>query len=233
MKTSRLCVLVSIPTLWLACGSPPPSSPTSANPTPSAAPATSSSGAAHASSASAPAASASASHEHFDDPNESSAPIVMAPLLPKNTPKAKFPKSTKGDKACWQEAELTGDHTKDYEGLLSKCGAPTGLLEYVKPAAGRVHHKHDVRDTFQVKLHGGLCYRIFAVSDASIADLDILITTTTNSIIGDDKVHGPVAIIHGDQPWCMDDDTEYQFHVEVDGPGAGGYLFGIWARPKK
>jgi hypothetical protein len=222
-----MCAILSVPMMWLACGSPPATSPTVS----SATPATSS--AAPIASAPHPATSASAAHVSYEDPNESSAPIVMAPLIAKATPKSKFPKSTLSDKACWQEVGLTGEHAKDYESLLAKCGSPTGLLEYVKPAAGKVHHQHDVRDTFQVKLHGGLCYRIFAVSDGTIADLDILITTTSNSIIGDDKVKGPVAIIHGDQPWCMDDDTEYQFHVEVDGPGSGGYMFGIWARPKK
>ena len=142
-------------------------------------------------------------------------------------------KATTGDKECWSSIGLVGDHEKDYAQLSEKCGAPTGSVEYVKAARGRLHHKHDKRDTFTVKLAQGFCYRYFAVGDAATQDLDILIMRQNGDLIGEDKTSSPVAIIHNDKPWCQDEDTELQFHVEVDGPGAGGYVFGVWARPKK
>ena len=178
-------------------------------------------------------ADAKPAEEPYEDATESASPIALAPLFDKKTPKSKFPKATIDDKKCWQEIGLTGDHQKDYAQLIDKCGAPTGLLEYVKPAHGKLHHEKDKRDTYTAKLSGGLCYRYFAVGDGTVKDIDILVMRANGSLIAEDKATSPVALIHNDQPWCMDDDEELQFHVEVDGPGRGGYLFGIWARPKK
>ena len=92
---------------------------------------------------------------------------------------------------------------------------------------------HDKRDTFDVKIQGGLCYRFFGVADGTIKDLDILIERANGDLVGDDRTNGPVAIIEADKNWCMDSDGDYRFKVEVDGTGTGNYEFGVWARPKK
>lgn len=165
------------------------------------------------------------------DPNESAERIVMAPLFTKDKP-PKFPKKTMDDQACWQGMELSGDAQKDYDALTARCGAPTGLVEYSEPQTGHLHHKHDARDQFKLKLAGGYCYRYFAVGDGSIADLDILVTRYGGDIVADDQAKGPVAIIQGSKPWCMDEDADYDFEVMVDGAGQGKYVIGAWARPK-
>ena len=84
-----------------------------------------------------------------------------------------------------------------------------------------------------MKIQGGLCYRFFGVADGTIKDLDIIIERGNGDLVGDDRTNGPVAIIDSDKNWCMDNDGDYQFKVEVDGPGTGNYEFGVWARPKK
>lgn len=167
------------------------------------------------------------------DVTEHGKPIQMTPLFDKKAPKSSFPASTTGDRECWTTINLSGDHKKDYDNILARCGTPTGLREYVKPGVGRLHHVHDKRDTYRIKLVGGYCYRYFAVADAKVTDLDILVETTTGALVADDKTRQPVAIIENDEPWCMDDDKEFDFHIEVDGPGEGFYVFGVWARPKK
>jgi hypothetical protein len=128
---------------------------------------------------------------------------------------------------------VTGNARKDFDSLVALCGAATGAVEYVKPAAGRLHHVKDKRDTFNVKVFGGLCYRFFGVADGTIKNLDILILKGENDLVGQDKTTGPVSIIDSDQAWCFDLDGEYQFRVEVGGTGSGRYVFGVWARPKK
>lgn len=195
-------------------------------------------GSAHAvaSASAAPAASHAPpkpAEEAWDDPHESSEPIVMPPLVPKGTPKTKFPKVATTDRACWQDVPLTGQHEKDWATLIEKCGAPTGMMEYVAPRKGRMHHKHDKRDTYIMKVSKDQCYRIFAVADGSMEDMDIMVTRPNGALLADDKTKSPAAIIHNDHPWCPDDDDELHFHVEVDGPGHGHYTFGAWVRPKK
>ena len=234
-----LCLVASIAALaplgLVACGggeTPPPATPSSpavasapANPSPAAA------AAAPVAVASGPVVAVDKSDEHID-PNEVSGTITMAPQVAKSTPKSKFPKASVTDRACWEGIGLTGDHVKDYAEIVAKCGGPTGLLEYAHPVSGKLHHKHDKRDSYTMKLAGGLCYRYFGVADGGITDLDILIEKPNGALVADDKTSQPVAIIEGDKPWCLEQDAEYNFQIEVDGEGKGGYTFGVWARPK-
>jgi hypothetical protein len=155
----------------------------------------------------------------------------MTPLFGKDS-RPSFPRATASDRDCWQTVRISGDAEKDYEALVSSCGGPTGSVQYVKPIIGKLHHLHDKRDTFAVKIQGGLCYRFFGVADGSIRDLDILIERANGDLVGDDKTNGPVAIIESDKNWCIDADGDFRFKVEVDGTGTGNYVFGVWARPK-
>jgi hypothetical protein len=166
------------------------------------------------------------------DPNESATPIAMPALLTKATPKSSYPKKTIGDKECWAGTAISGDAQKDFTTIVGKCGTPTGLLEFAKPVVGHLHHKHDKRDTYSIKLVGGLCYRYFAVGDSTISDLDVLVQKPNGDLVADDKTTSPVAIVESDKTWCADEDTTYNFQIEIDGPGKGGYVFGVWAKPK-
>jgi hypothetical protein len=169
--------------------------------------------------------------EAYDDPGELSDPTSMKPLFDKSS-KPPFPKATTSEATCWQSISLTGDAPKDYEQLAAKCGAPTGSVAYTQPASGKLHYKRDKRDTFSLHLVGGLCYRFFGVADGTVKDLDLLIEKKGGALVGDDKTQGPVAIIESSKSWCMDNDVDYQFNVEVDGTGTGRYVFAVWARPK-
>ena len=178
----------------------------------------------------APTGSGTAPEEHVD-PNESAEHITMTPLITKGA-KTAYPKSSVGDKECWSKVSLSGDHTKDFGALITACGTPTGMVEYAKPVTGKLHHKVDKRDTFALKLLGGMCYRYFAVADSGITDLDILIEKPNGALIADDKQSSAIAIVDGDKTWCMDDDADYVFAIQVDGTGKGNYVFGVWAKPK-
>jgi hypothetical protein len=204
-----------------AAGDPPP-------PLPPAAPSP-----AVASAAPAPSpAAAPDDSDTYEDIGEVHDPATLTPLFTKSTRPA-FPKATLDERACWQQVGVTGDAGKDFHALVASCGTPTGAVEYASPAAGKLHAKRDKRDTFNLRIQGGLCYRFFGVADGTIRDLDILIERHGGDLVGDDKTNGPVAIIDSDKTWCMDTDGDYQFLVEVDGPGTGNYVFGVWAKPKK
>ena len=215
--------------LCLACGGsePPPAVPAAASPPPAApvavAPAP----------ASSPAQTADDADPPLDDPNESASPIALVLELDKSKAKASFPKKTKPDAQCWAEVPATGDHAKDYAAIVGACGTPTGLVEYAKPVEGKLHHLRDPEDVFTMPVRAGYCYRYFAIADATIADLDLLIEKKGGALVGDDKTNSPFAIIDADEPWCQNEDEDVEFHLKVDGPGKGGYTFGVWARPKR
>jgi hypothetical protein len=177
----------------------------------------------------APSATVAQAEAAYDDPGEAHDPATLTPLFEKGA-KPSFPKASANEHECWQRIALTGDARKDFDALVAHCGTPTGSIEYAKPVFGKLHHAKDRRDTYAVKIHGGYCYRFFGVADGTIKDLDILIEKTNGDLVGDDRANGPVAIIESDKAWCIDNDGDYQFRVEIDGTGEGHYAFGVWAR---
>jgi hypothetical protein len=174
---------------------------------------------------------AAAEAEAHDDPNEKEGPIVLSSLVAKGTPKSAFPKPTVTDHDCLKELSLVGKHKKDYETLTAKCGTPTGMMKYTEPSEGRLHHKLDKRDHFQLKVFKGMCYRYFAVADDGVKDIDIIVLKK-GALLAMDKTEHHIAVIDTDKLWCVDEDMDLDFAVEVDGAGAGGYTFGVWTRPK-
>ncbi len=252
MRKIALGVLGGFGALVIACGgsdpapaapSAPsaPSAPAASAPATPAAPAAPATPAAPAAPSPTPAASAApaaapatpAAEAAYTDPNEHPDGFLLTPLFTKKTKPSSFPKKSAKDGECWTTVGITGDHGKDFPALLAACGTPTGLVEYVKPMEGKLHSKHDPRDVYKIPLVGGYCYRYFAVADSGISDLDLLIQKPGGALVGDDQTTSPVAIIESDKPWCVDEDQTLEFHVKVDGPGSGGYAFGIWARPGK
>lgn len=163
------------------------------------------------------------------DPTESAGPIAMQIVFPESPI---FPATKVADAECWKGVELSGDHEIDYATLVARCGAPTGLLEYARSIEGRLHAEHDRHDTFSVRLKGGLCYRYFAVADAIIDDLDLVVLTSDGALVATETAKGPVAIVDAARTWCQTEDTELRFVVSVGGSGKGGYRFGVFARTK-
>jgi hypothetical protein len=158
--------------------------------------------------------------------------VTLVPLFAK-AKSPPFPKATADEHECWQTVMLTGAAQKDFDSLVARCGTPTGMVEYVKPSAGKLHHVKDKRDAYVVHIQGGFCYRFFGVADGTIGDLDILIERANGDLVGEDRTHGPVAIIDTDKAWCIDREGDYQFNVQVGATGTGNYVFGVWARPQK
>jgi hypothetical protein len=215
MRASPVAPLFAAVTtaLLTGCGgSPPP-----ADATPAA-----------AQTAAAPSGSAAAKDDDYDDPTESDKPIVMEVTMPA---KPKYPKATAKESDCWQSVGIVGKHEADFAALVDKCGAPTGAVEYVKPAHGKLHSKKDTSDDFKIKTKGGLCYRYFAVADESIHDIDIVISRD-GAVVATDPQHNSVAMIDGAKAWCQDADADLDFRIKVIGEGKGGYTFGVWVRPR-
>ena len=198
------------------------------------APVASSTTAAASASAQAPAPSASTAQNDdvYDDPNESAQAIAMDPEVTKATPKSAYPKATSTDGDCWKTVSFSGSHDKDWTALIDKCGSPTGMLEYVKPQQGKLHHIKDVSDSFTVPMSKTQCYRLFAVADSTIHDIDIVILRN-GAIMGTGSMTQPVEIIDGSAAYCPETDGAYSFDVKIKGDGKGAYTFGIWTRPKK
>jgi hypothetical protein len=230
-----LVALPAVLALAAACGGspPPPPKPADSKDAPPASTDTPSTDKPADTSAKDPAGDkyAAAEAQKHEDPNEKEGPITLTGLVPKGTPKSAFPKQTVQDHDCLKELSFGGNHKKDYDTLVGKCGTPTGMMKFTEPAEGRLHSKLDKRDHFNLKVFKNMCYRYFAVADDGIKDIDIIVLKK-GALLAMDKTEHPIAVIDTDKLWCVDEDMDLDFAVEIDGPGAGGYTFGVWTRPK-
>ncbi len=145
-------------------------------------------------------------------------------------PSTQWPQKSVGDKECWDHMKLTGKYVDDYNELIARCGKPTGMLPFSKPVQGELSQDHK-GDVYTLKLVGGGCYRLFAVADSGVHDLDVAIATMENKVVWIDKNHQAVAIVDWDKAVCVEKDVQFKFVVALEGAGAGGYGFGIWVRP--
>jgi hypothetical protein len=173
----------------------------------------------------------STSEDAYVDPTESVQPIALSPLFDASLARSSFPSPTVGNLGCSGQAAPTGDHARDYESLAAACGAPTGLREYTKAFSGQLHHAHDQRDEYRVHLPAGFCFRVLAASDATVFDLGVRLLGPNGEPIAADATASSIAVA-GDEPVCVADEGDYQVVVELNGPGFGGYTFGLWGRPR-
>lgn len=238
MKTRHVALSVTL--ISLGCGSPPAATPP---PAPSAAAAPASAAPDASVTPAAPVASAAPAPD--DDEVSAGAKAAAAaskpvavngvttlePLLAKGAPKADFPKKSASDKDCLQAASLSGKAAADFDAIAAKCGAPTGMKEYVKKVTGTLDAKHP-RETYSVKMLGGFCYRFFAIGDHAIGDMDIRVQTPKGALVSMDQSKQAVAVLDPDEPWCKTHDREFQFVVESASGKPGAYVFGVYARPK-
>jgi hypothetical protein len=164
-----------------------------------------------------------------------SAPISLAAELPKppaKPPGGAYPKASVGFKDCWAKVVLTGAAQKDFDAIVAACGAPTGMLEYAAPSRGDFGPSHK-QQVYKLSMYAGMCYRFIAAGDASVGDLDVRVEKPDGALVAIDKTEQPVAIIDSADVWCATEDVDYVLKVDLDGPGKGSFVFGVWARPKK
>ena len=156
--------------------------------------------------------------------------ITLENLLKLGAPASDFPKSTTADAECTKALSISGESAKDYSTITGKCGAPTGLKEYVKTVTGKFDATH-THDTYVFKMAGGFCYRFFAVADSTVKTIDIRVQRPEGALISVATSKNFVAIMNPDGVWCKTHDREFRLVVETGG-GQGNYTFGVWARPK-
>lgn len=156
--------------------------------------------------------------------------ISLENLLKPGAPASDFPKPSMSDADCTKGVGFSGESAKDYATLTGKCGAPTGLKEYVKTVTGKFDATH-THDSYVFKMVGGYCYRFFAVADSGVKNVDIRVQRPEGALISVATSKNFIAIMNPDGVWCKTHDREFRLVVETSA-GAGNYTFGVWARPK-
>lgn len=187
-------------------------------------------------------AAADEEEEIAGKPDAGAAPIALADVKPsgpvtvldalvkKETPRSAFPSASAKDADCYKNTPITGQAESDYAAIVAKCGPPTGMVEFARKAKGAfdASHRHD---TFSVKLLANYCYRVYAIGDQSVGELNVRVQKPGGALIAMAGSHYATTIVDPDKAWCKKHDDERQFVVEAP-KGQGAYVFAVWARPK-
>jgi hypothetical protein len=79
-----------------------------------------------------------------------------------------------------------------------------------------------------VELRSGVCYRIFAVASAEIADLMVEVRSARGTVVASDAAVGRVAIVQADRPFCALEDDPDASIVVAAASGRGQFALEIW-----
>lgn len=129
--------------------------------------------------------------------------------------------------ACYDTFSPSGSVRGDIARLTRSCG-PTGGMRAVTPVTVAQQSDRDPVDryTFYVP-RAGACYRVYAVGDRGIADLDLLIRGPSGEDFVADLTHDAFPVLPPQSPLCFDGAGLYMLEVSVF-RGSGSYALQVW-----
>jgi hypothetical protein len=129
--------------------------------------------------------------------------------------------------SCYGHFRVSGDPVKDVTRLAILCGPENGMRRLSKkPLEGSVAEGGAaVTDTFEARR--GECYRIFAVAEPSVADLDVTVRSSRGAAIAADHGEDGWPIVQPDRPFCPLEDDRYSVEISAR-RGRGRFAAEVW-----
>ena len=128
---------------------------------------------------------------------------------------------------CYGNFRPSGDPVKDVTRLALLCGPENGMVRVSKaPMEGTVAEGQPPA-ALPLQAARGECYRIFAVAQPSVADLDVVVRSSRGAPIAADHGEDRWPVVQPDRPFCaLEDDA---LTVEVMGrKGGGRFAAEVW-----
>jgi hypothetical protein len=132
--------------------------------------------------------------------------------------------------SCYGSFAPRGDPRLDVERLGQACGPPNGMVK-VASFAGELADDAALPRDHRLSAREGECFRVFAVADPTIADLDVEIFDSSRKRIAFDEGDDRWPIVKPDGPFCVFDAGEYSIRVRAP-HGAGRYAVELWKLAK-
>lgn len=128
---------------------------------------------------------------------------------------------------CYANFAPSGDANADLNRMTRACG-PTGGMRAVTPVTRALQSERDPVDryTFYVP-KAGACYRVYAVGNQGVQDLDLLIRGPSGDDVMADLGSDPFPVLPPQGPMCFDAPGLYMLEVSVH-RGQGGYAIQVW-----
>jgi hypothetical protein len=107
------------------------------------------------------------------------------------------------------------------------CEAVTKMKPILRPQSGT---QGDTNPPQEVKFEGkaGNCYRVYAMADAGIKDLDLLLKDSTGAIAAEDSTDDASPVLAEDGAICFKEIDDVTLVVSV-GAGKGSWALEIWS----
>jgi hypothetical protein len=166
-----------------------------------------------------------------DDPSADTAAIDAGRAAPTSEPevRAATPLVRIGGPwvQCYGSFHPAGDPVKDVTRLSLLCGPENGMRRLSKaPIEGAVTEgAAPITTTFEARR--GECYRVFAVADASVTDLDLTVRSSRGAPVAADHGEDAWPIVQPDRPFCPLEKDVYTLEIAAH-RGQGRFAAEIW-----
>ncbi|MCK6536634.1 MAG: hypothetical protein L6Q84_26985 [Polyangiaceae bacterium] len=128
---------------------------------------------------------------------------------------------------CYSAFAPSGAPKEDLARLTRSCGA-TGGMQAVTAVHTAEQAEKDPADRFTFYVPAsGACYRVYAVGDRNVQDLDVLLRGPDGEDVTGDVSHDAFPVTPPAGPICFDVPGLYMLEVSVF-RGAGRYALQIW-----
>ena len=130
---------------------------------------------------------------------------------------------------CYSSFTPIGKAEDDLARLVRDCGTTGGMRAITKVRLGTQSSEDPVdRYAFQVPAPDK-CYRVYAVGDSAIKDLDLLLRGPKGTAMLADVTHDSWPVLPPREPICFSEPGLYMLEVSVY-KGAGRYALQVWGR---
>jgi hypothetical protein len=128
--------------------------------------------------------------------------------------------------ACYKEFLPSEGPAADLERLAFTCSAPRGFTA-AAPLHTASQKATDRAERLVLRVRKGRCYRLFAVADRGVRDLDVSILAPDGRLVAADVSKDAWSVVPPRAPWCPDEEGPFAIDVSV-ADGEGSYALGLW-----
>lgn len=129
---------------------------------------------------------------------------------------------------CYEGLTLSGDPLKDVTRLGLVCGPSNGLRRKTRQAIVGILAVGEPPVAQQLRVARGACYRVLAVADAGIGELDVTVRSSRDVAVAADHASGRVAIAQPDRPFCTFADDLFSVDFAAR-RGSGRFAAEVWS----
>jgi hypothetical protein len=131
--------------------------------------------------------------------------------------------------SCYQGFEPGERAAADVARLGLLCGPPNGMRRVGDTLTGSVEPGKKA-SAHPLKARAGACYRIFAVADDGVQDLDVIVRSSRGSRLSTDDTDDRWPIVEPERPFCTFANDNFTVELSAEA-GAGRYAAELWELP--